>query len=425
MQNAAVLEKRGFSQLLSHRPYLMYLTAQAVTRFGDSLDSIAYSWMVYMLTGSELLMGSLFAFNFVPGLLFSLFTGTFVDRWLKKRVLIVIYLGRGIMVSLTAVLFAFGLLEVWHLFFITFINSTLECFSRPAEMSIVPRLLPHDKLMTGNSFSTSISRSAELIGLSAAGALIALIGISGTILIDACTFIIAALIIAFMPNPEAAETAAEKSEGPPAAEPAKRSVIGDIREALAFVKQHVLLLITTLLAMINNFCLAPLNVLQPVYVKETLGAGAGGMSVLGSSLLIGMVCCGIWMGRYGKSFKKSTLIIAGSILLGLSYFALGIPGNLPAFRIEAAAGCMFLAGVAVTILNTPISTYIMEVTPKALLGRVGALMSVLCTAAIPVGSFITGIIAEHQPPPILFMIMGIVMILPVMFLLRKKSFRAI
>ena len=57
--------------------------------------------------------------------------------------------------------------------------------------------------------------------------------------------------------------------------------------------------------MINNFCLAPLNVLQPVYVKETLGAGAGGLSVLGTALLIGMICSGLWIGRYGKSFKRA------------------------------------------------------------------------------------------------------------------------
>ncbi|MHA2854661.1 MFS transporter [Paenibacillus lautus] len=421
MQNAAVLEKQGFGQLLKIRPYLIYLSAQAITRLGDSLDSIAYSWMVYMLTGSELLMGTLFAFNFLPGLLFSLFTGTFVDRWPKKRVLALTYLSRGIVVSLTAFLYAIGSLEVWHLFVFTFLNSTLECFSRPAETSIVPRLLPKEQLLAGNSFSTSVSRSAELIGLSIAGALIALIGISGTILIDAVTFLIAAVIIAFMPNPEAAEQA----EFPGPVSEKERTVLGDIKEALLFVKQHSLLLITTILAMINNFCLAPLNVLQPVYVKETLGAGAGGLSVMGTALLIGMICSGLWIGRYGKSFKKSTLIMSGSIMLGIGYFALGIPGHLPAWRVESAAVCMFVAGFAVSMLNAPISTYLMEVTPRHMLGRIGALMTVLCTAAIPVGSLITGLVAEHQSPPVLFSLMGFVMLVPVLFLIRKKSFRAI
>ncbi|KZS43621.1 MFS transporter [Paenibacillus glucanolyticus] len=424
MQNAAVVEKQGFGQLLKIRPYMIYLSAQAITRFGDSLDSIAYSWMVYMLTGSELLMGTLFAFNFLPGLLFSLFTGTYVDRWPKKLVLMLTYLSRGLMVSITAILYALGSLEVWHLFAFTFINSTLECFSRPAETSIVPRLLPKEKLLTGNSFSSSISRSAELIGLSIAGALIALIGISGTILVDAVTFILAAIIVGFMPNPDAADLA-EAGITPTQSVEEKKTVLGDIKEALLFVKQHTLLLITTVLAMINNFCLAPLNVLQPVYVRETLGAGAGGLSVLGTALLIGMICSGLWIGRFGKSFKKSTLMMSGSILLGIGYFALGIPGHMPAFRVESAAVCMFITGFAVSMLNAPISTYLMEVTPRHMLGRISALMAVLCTAAIPVGSVITGFVAEHQSPPVLFMMMGFMMMLPVLFLIRKRSFRAI
>ncbi|WP_231638513.1 MFS transporter [Paenibacillus sp. JCM 10914] len=397
-----------------------------MTRLGDSIDSIAYSWMVYMLTGSELLMGTIFAFNFLPGLLFSLITGTFVDRWSKKLVLALTYLGRGSMVTITAILYGLGMLEVWHLFLVTFINSTLECFSRPAEMSVVPRLLPKDKLLMGNSFSTSINRSAELIGLSLAGALIAVIGIAGTILIDAAIFMIGALIVSFMPNPEAGErdleVIAEASNTETAIKP---SVLADIKEALAFVKTHSLLMITTVLAMINNFCLAPLNVLQPVYVRETLGAGPGGMSILGTALLIGMISSGLWIGRHGKRFRKSTLIMSGSVLLALGYFALGIPGQLPAFRVEVAAASMFIVGFAVSVLNAPISTYLMEVTPKHMLGRIGALMTVLCTAAIPVGGLLTGIVAEHQSPPVLFMIMGVIMVLPVFFLIRKASFRAI
>lgn len=112
-------------------------------------------------------------------------------------------------------------------------------------------------------------------------------------------------------------------------------------------------------------------------------------------------------------------------MLGIGYFALGIPGHLPAWRVESAAVCMFAAGFAVSMLNAPISTYLMEVTPRHMLGRIGALMTVLCTAAIPVGSLITGLVAEHQSPPVLFSLMGFVMLVPVLFLIRKKSFRAI
>lgn len=427
MQKAAVLEKKqGIRQLVRLRAFMVYLAAQTMTRFGDSVDSIAYSWMVYILTGSELLMGSLFAFNYVPNLLFSLFTGTLVDRWSKRLVLAAVYIGRGGMVALTAALYAFGRLEVWHLFMITFIISTLECFSRPAELSVVPRLLPKEQLLSGNSFFTSLNRSAELIGLSAAGALIAFIGISGTILVVSVTFIAAALTILPMRNLDTADQVADEEEEN--AEHSKQkgnTILGDIKEAIAFVRSHSLLMGTTALAIIVNFCIAPLNVLQPVYVQESLGAGSAGMSVLGTALLLGMIAGGLWIGMYGKGYKKSTLIFAGCVLLGLSYAALSIPVMLPSFRLAAAAIFMFMIGASVSVLNTPISTYLMEVTPRHMLGRIGALMGVLSSLAIPLGGFLTGVVAESQTPQTLYMIMGLVMFLPVVVLARRKSFREI
>lgn len=423
MQNAAVIEKQGFRQLIKIKPYMMYMLAQVISRFGDSVDSIAYSWMVYIITGSELLMGSLFAFNYLPGLIFSLFTGVFVDRWTKKTVLIVTYTGRGIIVTLTALLYAFGQLQVWHLFLFTFLNSTLECFSRPAEVSLVPRLLPKEKLLVGNSFSSTVSKTSELIGISIAGALIALFGIAGTIAIDALTFILSAVIIGFLPNPEAKEQRVPKQVIPQ--QPQAKSVFGDMKDALSFITKHSLLLTTTFLAAFINFCLTPLNVLQPIYVRQTLGGGAGGMSVLGTGLILGMIAGGIWMGNYGSKYRKSTLILTGTLLLGTSYALMSLPAVLPYFRMEAAAISYFMTGFAVTLSSTPVSTYLMEVTPREMLGRIGSLVAVMCTAAMPLGSFLTGLAAKHSSPPVLYFVMGLLVIVPIFFLIGKKSFRAI
>ncbi|WP_422657175.1 MFS transporter [Paenibacillus sp. EC2-1] len=425
MHTATVMEKQGFRQLVKVRSYMMYMIAQTISRFGDSLDSIAYSWMVYTLTGSEILMGSLFAINFLPGLMFSLMTGALVDRWSKKQVLILTYTGRGFFVTLTAILYALDQLHVWHLFVLTFMNSTLECFSRPAEVSLVPRLLPKEKLLAGNSFSSSVSRTAELIGISVAGTFIAFIGMAGTIAIDALTFIISAIIIALIPNPEGSEGNHVTAQHPKGSQSAFNNVIGDMKEALVFIYKDSLLLTTIFLGAFINFCLIPLNVLQPIYVRETLGGGAGGMSVLGTGLLIGMITGGIWIGNYGGRFRKSALILLGTLLLAFGYMMMSLPAAISVGRMEVATVSMFISGFAVTLSSTPFSTYLMEVTPREMLGRIGALVSVICTAAMPIGSFLTGLAAQYSTPAILYLVMGIVLIIPVIILLGKKSFWAI
>lgn len=117
-------------------------------------------------------MGTLFALNYVPNILFSFFAGTLVDRWPKRNVVVVTYLGRGILICLTALMYWKGLLAPWHLYIFTLLISTLECFTSPAEMALVPQLLPKEKLLYGNSISTSTSRIAELAGMAAAGGII-------------------------------------------------------------------------------------------------------------------------------------------------------------------------------------------------------------------------------------------------------------
>lgn len=122
-------QNQGVRRLAKHKLYLMMVTAKIISRFGDSVDSIAYSWMVYLLTGSELLMGTLYAINFVPGIAFSMFTGVLVDRWSKKKVVIVTNAGRGITVTVTALLYFIGDLQSWHLFILR--SSTLRSNASP------------------------------------------------------------------------------------------------------------------------------------------------------------------------------------------------------------------------------------------------------------------------------------------------------
>lgn len=397
------------------KSFMLIIASRVIIRFGDSIDSIAYSWMVYMLTGSKALMGALFAFNYVPGILFSLFTGVLVDRWPKQRIIFIAHLSRGAIVALTAFLYWKGLLQPWHLFLFTFLNSTLECFASPAEMALVPRVLPKELLLKGNSVSSTASRTSELIGLAAAGALIATIGISGAILIDSLTFIIGGLLVGFVRTaPEPSSAAGTKAD--------QKSYWTEFKEGFAFIRSFRLLFTIMIVAAFVNMCLIPFNVLNPVYVKEVLQSGPVGLSILSIGIVVGMIVSGLWMSHKGSSYKKSTLIVTGFLMLGFFYAMMYIPGLLPASPLTAAAIFSFGMGTAIPLINTTTSTYLMEVTPREMLGRVGALFGMVCTCAIPVGSLLAGIAAEYIPVHLFYLGLGALLMLPAFYLLRQKTF---
>ncbi|AJS59254.1 MFS transporter [Paenibacillus sp. IHBB 10380] len=415
MTEATLTKKTGLRELKVNKPFMYLLTAKIISRFGDSIDSIAYSWMVYLLTGSKVLMGSLFAINFVPGIVFSLFTGVLVDRWNQRMIVMIADASRGSIVIITGLLYWQGLLQPWHLFLFTFINSTFECFATPAEMSLVPRILPKQLLLSGNSISSTSARIAELAGLAAAGALIGLIGVSGALIIDGLTFLISALLIAFITVPSDSPSHSSTSSTQP-------SYFQEFKVGLTFIASHKLLIIIMCVATFVNLCLTPFNVLNTVYVKELLNEGPIGLSILGISLIIGMIVSGLWLSIKGPSFKKSKLIVSGFIILGINYALLFIPVALPIYPLYSAAIFSFGMGIAVPLVSTPTATYLLEVTPKEMLGRVGSLFNMVCTCAIPLGSVLAGFVAEFIPVHTIYLLLGGLLIIPAVYLVTQKDF---
>nr|WP_154893534.1 MFS transporter [Paenibacillus xylanexedens] len=422
MSEGTAVNKQGIGELIQVKPYMQFMLGKMVARFGDSIDSIAYSWMVYMLTGSKLLMGTLLAVNFLPNILLGLFAGAVVDRMSPKKVIVLTNSGRGLLVGITALLFGMGELQVWHLFVVTILNSLLECFSSPAEMSSVPRLLPQSMLLSGNAMSSSATRLAELAGLAVAGALIATVGMTWTILMDAGLFALSAVLmsrVVYPSDPGTEEVSAEKSSSTDT----PRSLLSEMVEAFHFMRKHALLLITSILFAFVNFCLMPFNVLRTPYVIDILQAGAWGLSLLSGLMVGGMVLSGLWMTHRGSSYRKSVLIISGIIMLGLSYAMTALPAYMSTYQLPLAAMFCLMMGLGIPLATTPLASYLMEVTPAGMLGRVSALQSMLCVSAVPLGSLVAGAAAEVLSTPVLFIAFGILLAMSAISLLLSKTFR--
>ncbi|MGO4729749.1 MFS transporter [Paenibacillus sp. 2KB_22] len=425
MNDSTAVGKQGIGELIRIRPYMQFMLSKVVSRFGDSIDSIAYSWMVYILTGSKVLMGTLLAVNFLPSIFLGLFAGALVDRMSLKRVIVITNTGRGLFVGITALLFGLGQLEVWHLFVITILNSLLECFTIPAEVSSVPRLLPPSMLLSGNAMSSSATRVAELAGLAVAGALIASIGIAWTILIDAGLFALSALMMSRVGYPEYSANNENKTLSELNSVPSdKRSIFSEMAEAFYFLRKHALLLIVSMLFAFVNFCLMPFNVLRTPYVIETLHAGAGGLSLLSGLMVGGMVLGGVWMAQRGANYRKSVLVISGVVMLGLSYAMTALPAYMTSFQLPVAAVFCLLMGMGIPLATTPLATYLMEVTPSEMLGRVYALQSMLVVSVAPLGSLVSGALADWMSMPVLFIVFGIMLAMSAGMLLFSKSFRS-
>lgn len=420
MENAVSLttkKKTDIKKLFYHKNFTIIFIAKLISRFGDSLDSIAFGWMIYILTGSKLLLGTILAVSALPNIIFSPFMGVFVDRFKKKNVLIIGCIGQGFLICLMSLLFLTKSLNSWEIFVITFLNSTLQAFSDPAFTSIIPLLLPKELFLSANSYSSSGGQSAEILGLVSAGSIIALIGVSGAIFIDGITFIIAAILIFFITlNGDIR----------------KKSTLtfnlyfSELKEGFTFIKNNNLLIITILLLAAVNFCISPVAVILPSFVKENLKNGPQILSILEMCITIGMIIGGLLVGKFGSNFKISTLIITGFTLLAVNLLLLFIPGNI-IMNVFASSvlACIFfsLIGASLTVVTTPVRTYFITITPKEILGRVSSVLGMICSCANPLGNSLTGLASQYISNSITFLLMGIPIFLISFSLFFNKNFR--
>lgn len=418
MEGSVAVEKKvGIKDLFKHRGFMVKLIAFCISRFGDSLDSIAYGLLVYQLTGSKLIMGTIFAVSAIPNILFSPIAGVYADRHYKKRILVLGYISRGIVVALTAALFAMKLLRPWHLFVFAFLNSTFESFVGPANASLNTMLVPKELYLASSSFSSSSTTFSELLGLVFAGPIIAIFKISGAILIDGLTFFVAALLISIIRIHEETSTNSTFSF---------KSYFDDLKIGISFIRYSKFISLVIILAALVNFFAAPLGVLQIPYVTEVLHGGAEALSFSGMGILVGMIIGGLLVGQFGSRFKTGTLVSVSIFFIGINYSLLSIPGTITIKYVSPvvlAVIIFFLLGISLSFANAPLGAFMMSNTPKELMGRVASVAGMLCMCMTPLGNFVSGAVAEVISIPMLLLSTGIIISLISLAVFLNKGFR--
>ena len=184
-------------QLFRIRDYRLLWTGQAVSNFGDAITNLALLLTAQRLTGSTAAVATTAIAVALPTLLFGVFAGAYVDRWNRKRVMIVSDLFRTSFVLLFLLVTTPD--RMWLLYTVAFIQAGLGTFFTPAKSAYLPRIVGSDHLMSANSVSQMTQIVAGLAGTAAAGLIAANADtLAAAYLIDAGSFAISLLVIALI-----------------------------------------------------------------------------------------------------------------------------------------------------------------------------------------------------------------------------------
>lgn len=378
------MEKTDYRLLFTQKQYGRLLAANIVSRFGDSVDVIAYSCIMYEVTGSESLMALVMGLNYLPTVFLTPAAGILADRKRKKSVMAAADVARCLLVAGVILLYKGGWLTPGLLAALTLLTSTIEAFRIPAGNAMLPLLLEPDCYKLGKAADYAASRLAELAGYMAAGALIAWLGTAGALWIDAATFLVSGATILTL----------RCAEHPCPAGRSLRAVGEDLGAGLRFVRQSLAVQTAGLLGLLINFCIMPLAVFQTPYVLDYLQMGPGMLSCIKILMSLGMML-GAALAPKASRMTSAALAVLAGLGMGTALVLMGIVPSMSgaALRLSVLAFSMLTVGAGGGILNVLISSCTMRAVPRELMGRVSGFLTALMQASMPMASFLCSVLA--------------------------------
>ncbi|MEO8392553.1 MAG: MFS transporter [Chloroflexota bacterium] len=193
------------------RAFLLVWFGQVISMLGSAMTTFALTIWAYEITGSATALALVAFFSFGPAILFSPIAGALVDRWNRKLVMMLSDLGAGVSTIAVFILYSTGHLQIWHLYVAGAVSGIFAVFQWPAYSAAISTMLPKDQYARASGLLGLADSTSNVFAPIFATALLAIIGISGVMIIDIVTFVFAVgtLLLIFVPQPEVSSEGAE------------------------------------------------------------------------------------------------------------------------------------------------------------------------------------------------------------------------
>ena len=374
---------------LRHRNFQLFFGGQLISLIGTWMQSVAQSWLVYRITHSSLLLGSVgFAGQF-PVFLAAPLGGIVADRYNRQRVVI------GTQVASMLLAFALALLTLTHrvtvreIFWLAALLGVVNAFDIPGRQSFLVEMVGKEDLINAIALNSSMFNGARIIGPAIAGLLVAKIGEGWCFLVNAVSYI-AVILGLFMMRVTLRN---QRPQGSP---------IAHVMEGFRFVQKTAPIRAILLLLGLVSLVAMPYTVLMPIFADKILHGGARGLGILmgatGVGALLGALTLATRTGVYGLG-RWITFSCGG---FGISLIAFAVSRNfwLSTILLVPVGFCMMLQ-------MSSSNTLIQSMVPDHLRGRVMSVYSMMFMGMAPFGALFGGAVADRLSAPMAVSIGGV------------------
>ncbi len=346
------------------------------------MQSVAQSWLVYRLTGSSLLLGSVGFASQIPVFLVAPLGGIVADRQNRQRVVICTQAASMLLACVLAALTLTGIVQVWHIFVLASLLGVVNAFDIPGRQSFLVDMVGKEDLMNAIALNSSLFNGARIIGPAIAGILVAKIGEGWCFFANAVSYIaviIGLLMMRVRPR-------SHRPSGSP---------LAHIIEGFRFVRQTGPIRAILLLLGLVSLVAMPYTVLMPVFADKILHGGARGLGILMGATGVGALLGALTLAtRTGvRGLGRWVAFSCGGFGVSLVLFSLS-----RSFWLSAAL--LLPVGFSMMLQMSSSNTLIQAMVPDHLRGRVMSVYSMMFMGMAPFGALLGGALADRLGAPL-------------------------
>lgn len=374
-QHSVAKPQRGFA-VFKNRDFRLLWTGAVASNIGSWMGMVAQGWLIVTLTGSPAWLGAVALANSLPFLVVPLFGGVIADRVNRISLLKATQTFSMLMTFTLAGLTLGGLIQVWHLILVSFLNAIGQSFEQPTRNALLPDLVPEDQLMQAVSLNSSAFQGAALAGPAIGGVLIEAVGIGACMLINGFSFVFVLWALFVMRAPQTATSR-------------RQPMVQDMTEGLSFVKASPVLLTCLLLTCVFSIFGRSYSTLLPAFAHLVLHTDSRALGLMYAMPGLGTLAAGFALAAWGDVRHKGTLLAATAVLGGVSIVAFALSSSL-----LLLLPILIVAGVSTNVFSATVSTILQIGAPGRMRGRVMSYYSITWRGLTPLGGSLVAFLAQ-------------------------------
>lgn len=365
--------------------FISIYTGQVFSLLGSQLVQFALIWYLTVTTNSATVLAVASLFGMLPRVILGPFIGPLVDRWDRRKTMIVADSVIAIATLVLALLFAFTDLQIWQIYILLMVRSAAGAFHGNAMSASTSLMVPLEHLTRVQGINQMLNGGLNIISAPLGAILYEALDLQWILAIDFITAVIAILPLFFFQIPQPDRTESEKLAGQAS------TYFQDLKAGFRYLWNWKGLLGIVMMAALLNFLLTPTFSLGPLLIKDHFGKEVISVGLYESVAGVGIILGGLLLSVWGGTKRKIVTTMGGIFLLGIGVMSTGF---IPAEYFGLAVGAAALMGFALPIANGTLGGIMQSSVAPDMQGRVFSLVNSLASGMAPIGLALAGPVAD-------------------------------